>query len=87
VNPWFFPSFCGSAGIFCTGEVYSGIPELVCPYQEVLDSTLNYPIYFPLIRAFNSTDGTMWDLVNEINGMHAKCKVFGNARFCLKYSN
>ena len=44
VNPSFFPSFCEAAGIFCTGEVYSGEPKWVCPYQEVLDSTLNYPV-------------------------------------------
>lgn len=40
----FFPGFAAAATVFCTGEIYSGVPAYVCPYQEVMDSTLNYPV-------------------------------------------
>jgi alpha-amylase len=31
--------------------------------------------YFPLIRAFQATNGSMEDLVEEISGMKESCKV------------
>ena len=46
VNPSFFTSFCQAANdTFCLGEVDSGVPAYVCPYQEAMGSTLNYPMY------------------------------------------
>lgn len=45
VESSFFPGFSDAAGIFCTGEVLDGSPGDVCPYTQVLDSALNYPVY------------------------------------------
>lgn len=74
INPGFFTSFCESAGVFCMGEVYSGDSDYVCPYQEVMDSTLNYPIYWALTRAFSSSDGSLQDLAKEMKTMQYGCK-------------
>lgn len=48
VEPDFFPGYQEAAGVYCVGEVDNGNPALDCPYQEVLDGVLNYPMYIPL---------------------------------------
>lgn len=45
VESSFFPGFTKAASVFCIGEVLDGAPSIVCPYNKVLDSTLNYPVY------------------------------------------
>lgn len=45
VDEAFYPPFEKAAGVFCTGEVFDGDPNYVCPYQNYMDSTLNYPMY------------------------------------------
>ncbi|KAL1885186.1 hypothetical protein Plec18167_001843 [Paecilomyces lecythidis] len=70
----FWPGFNNASGVFNTGEVLNGDPSYVCPYQEVMDSILNYPIYYPLIDAFKSTSGSMSDLANQINSVKSACK-------------
>lgn len=41
----FWAGFEAAAGVYCVGEVDNGDPTLVCPYQEVLDGVLDYPMY------------------------------------------
>lgn len=51
----FWPQFCGSAGVFCMGEVFGGIDvEPVAQYQgpQGLDSVLNFPLQSALLAAF-----------------------------------
>jgi len=74
VDTAFFPSFGDAANVFMIGEVNSGVVSYACPYQSVMDSILNYPVYFPLTRAFASTEGSMLDLANEISWMQSSCK-------------
>ncbi|KAF2084296.1 glycoside hydrolase family 13 protein [Saccharata proteae CBS 121410] len=74
VDSAFWPGFNAAAGVFCTGEVYDGDPAYTCPYQQVLDSVLNYMTYYPLIRAFESTSGSISDLVDSINTVKSTCK-------------
>ncbi|KAI9734150.1 MAG: hypothetical protein M1818_006645 [Claussenomyces sp. TS43310] len=74
VEKEFFSGFSEAAGVYCIGEIYSGVPEYACPYQEVLDGVLNYPIYFPLVRAFASPSGTFYDLMDEISLVKTECK-------------
>ena len=45
VSKSFLGPFNQAAGVFCTGEVYSGDPAYTCPYQQNLDSVLNFPLY------------------------------------------
>jgi len=55
------------------GEVYSGDVAEVCSYQEVMDSALNYPVYWTLTRAFSSTNGSMPDFAAEIGYVKDGC--------------
>lgn len=74
INTEFFPGFCKSAGVFCMGEVYSDESDYVCTYQQVMDSTLNYPIYWNLTQAFSSTNGSLQNLAEEMHTMEYGCK-------------
>ena len=60
----FWPGFTSAAGVFNQGEVLDGDPGYVGPYQTAGSiNPFNYPIYYPLTRAFNGT-GDLSDLVN-----------------------
>ena len=48
----FWKEFAASAGVFSIGEVSDGRISYVAGYQEDLDSTLNYPLYFQLKNVF-----------------------------------
>ncbi|PKX92761.1 alpha-amylase [Aspergillus novofumigatus IBT 16806] len=69
----FWPGFNDAAGVYCIGEVFDGDPAYTCPYQDVLDGVLNYPTYYPLLKAFQSTSGSMSDLYNMINTVKSQC--------------
>ncbi|KAJ5466958.1 hypothetical protein N7475_004710 [Penicillium sp. IBT 31633x] len=70
----FWPAFNAAAGVYCVGEVFDGDVDFTCPYQEVMDGVLNYPIYYPLLNAFKSTSGDMAGLYNAINTVKSACK-------------
>ncbi|KZT61240.1 glycoside hydrolase family 13 protein [Calocera cornea HHB12733] len=48
----FWPGFCGSAGVFCMGEVFGGDVGYNAEYQGYLDSVLDYPGYDYVVSAF-----------------------------------
>ncbi|KAI6854499.1 alpha-amylase [Hortaea werneckii] len=73
VEPEFFPSFVDAAGIFATGEVMTGDERLACEWGESIGSILNYPVYYPLIRAFSGPQGDIATLVAKINSMRENC--------------
>lgn len=56
------------------GEVLDGDVDYACAYTDDLDGILNYPMYFQLVSAFESTSGSMSSLVNAINSVKASCK-------------
>ena len=58
VNDAFLPPFVEAAGVFTFGEVYSGVVDNVCRYQtkDLVAGLPNFPIYFPLIKAFTAGD-------------------------------
>lgn len=61
----FWPSFLASAGVGNVGEVLDGSPSYVGAYQKSAQiNPFNYPIYYPLVRAFNGTGGNMTELIN-----------------------
>ncbi|EIW67260.1 hypothetical protein TREMEDRAFT_33638 [Tremella mesenterica DSM 1558] len=61
----FWKTFTSSAGIANIGEVLNGDPMYVSGYQSNGNiNTFNYPTYYPLVRAFNSTSGNLTELVN-----------------------
>lgn len=69
----FWPSWVSAAGVYCVGEVDNGDATIACPYQNYLDGVLNYPTYFPLVRAFESTSGSISDLYNMVNTVKSDC--------------
>jgi alpha-amylase len=74
VNTGFLPPFVKAANVFTMGEVYSGLIEKVCPYQDELQGLPNYPVWFPLIQAF--TAGKMEGLAQMVNDVEKGCKNF-----------
>ncbi|KAJ6032705.1 alpha-amylase [Penicillium herquei] len=69
----FWSGFESAAGVYCVGEVDNGDASLVCPYQEVMDGVLDYPMYYPLLRAFESSSGSISDLYDMINTVKSDC--------------
>lgn len=74
VDNAFFPPFQSAAGgMHILGEVFNGDPTYVCPYQEYMSGVLNYPQYYWVTQAFESTSGSISNLVNGINEMKSDC--------------
>lgn len=73
VQPEFFIDFVNASGVFATGETKQGDNLLVCRWAETIGSILNYPIYYPLTRAFSSWEGSINDLVTTIYTMQENC--------------
>ena len=73
VQPSFFTNFVDAAGVFSTGEVMQGDSSVACQWAETIGSILNYPVYYPLIRAFGSSNGNINDLVTTIYATQANC--------------
>ncbi|OQO11107.1 hypothetical protein B0A48_05362 [Cryoendolithus antarcticus] len=73
VQPDFFPGFVDAAGVFATGEALNGDNSIACVWEEAIGSILNYPIYFPLIRAFTDPGGSINDLVETIESTKQNC--------------
>jgi alpha-amylase len=55
------------------GEVGNGDPTNFCPYQNYMSGVLNYPAYYWITQAFESTSGSISNLVNGINEMKSDC--------------
>ncbi|GAB7364059.1 hypothetical protein MBLNU230_g4613t2 [Neophaeotheca triangularis] len=70
----FFRGFVESAGVFATGEVLHGDVRVACQWEETIGSILNYPVYYPLIRAFQDNKGSINDLVSTIESSKEWCK-------------
>lgn len=73
VEPEFFEGFVKSAGVFATGETMDGDNKFVCQWANTIGSVLNYPIYYPLTRAFSNPQGNINDLVSTIYTMKDNC--------------
>lgn len=70
INQGFWAGFQAAAGgIHTLGEVWHDSPSVVCPYQNYLHGLMNYPTYYWITQAFQSTSGSISNLVNGINTM------------------
>ncbi|KAF4784519.1 alpha amylase [Colletotrichum scovillei] len=74
VEPSFWPAFEASAGVAAFGEVFHGDPVYVAPYQDVMSGVMNYPVYYWLTQAFQSTTGSIWNLSNGIKTLIATAR-------------
>ncbi|KAJ9108825.1 hypothetical protein QFC21_000145 [Naganishia friedmannii] len=64
----FWPDFVSAAGVHAVGEVLDGDPAYVAAYQNnSMSSVFNYPLYYALDSAFNSTSKTLSDVVTALN--------------------
>ncbi|KAL3426885.1 alpha-amylase [Phlyctema vagabunda] len=68
----FLASFVQNAEVFTFGEIYSGVLDDVCRYQEFMDGLPNYLTYFPLIQAF--TAGNMKGLAKMVGDVASDCQ-------------
>lgn len=48
VRKEFWQTFTEAAGVFTMGEVLDGSVGYNAPYQEVMDSVLNYPAHYQI---------------------------------------
>ncbi|THW64366.1 alpha-amylase [Aureobasidium pullulans] len=74
VNKAFYPPFEQAAGVYIAGEVYEGNPTTFCDYQNYMDGMLNFPSYYWITEAFQSTSGSISNLYNGINTLKSSCK-------------
>ncbi|KAJ6089276.1 hypothetical protein N7467_004492 [Penicillium canescens] len=73
VQKSFWPGYNDAAGVYCVGEIFNGDPAYTCDYQNYMDGVLNYPIYYQLLYAFQSSSGSISDLYNMINSVKSDC--------------
>ncbi|KAH8593274.1 alpha-amylase [Bisporella sp. PMI_857] len=73
VDNAFFPGFESASGVYIVGEVYNGDPAYVCPYQNYMSGVLNFPTYYWITQAFQSTSGSISNLVNGVNNIKSAC--------------
>ncbi|QKX54781.1 uncharacterized protein TRUGW13939_01870 [Talaromyces rugulosus] len=73
VQESFWPGYNSAAGVYCVGEVFDGDPAYTCPYQNYLDAVLNYPIYYQLLYAFESSSGSISGLYDMISSVASDC--------------
>ncbi|KAI5242421.1 alpha-amylase [Aureobasidium subglaciale] len=74
VEKSFYPPFEQAAGVYTVGEVFEGDPSKFCDYQNYLDGALNFPSYYWITQAFQSTSGSISNLYNGINTLKSSCK-------------
>ena len=74
VQPDFFTSFVKSAGVFSTAEVYLSNDTQACRWEETVGSIINYPLYWPLTSAFQSSSGSISDLTKMMESEKSSCK-------------
>lgn len=48
----FWVEYTKAAGVYSVGEVFNGDPHYVSGYQGSVDATLNYPMYYVLLKVF-----------------------------------
>ncbi|CZT09340.1 hypothetical protein WAI453_003201 [Rhynchosporium graminicola] len=73
LNNAFLAPFEKAAGVYVIGEVFNGNPSYTCAYQKDVSGLMNFPAYFWIRRAFESTSGSISELVNGINTMKSTC--------------
>ncbi|KAK8854787.1 hypothetical protein IAR55_003526 [Kwoniella newhampshirensis] len=68
ISQAFWPDFVNAAGVFNQGEVLQGDAAYVGPYQNNAQvNPFNYPVYYPLVRAFNGTNQNLQELTTMVS--------------------
>ena len=76
----FWSEYTKSAGVYSVGEVFNGNPQYVGGYQGPVAATLNYPMYFKLLNAFQSkqTMRNIHDGVTQNSWPFSDVSILGN---------
>ncbi|RAL13909.1 alpha-amylase [Aspergillus homomorphus CBS 101889] len=74
IPPVFFSDFSKSAGVFTVGEGATRTAQDYCPLQSSLGGLLNYPLYYILTEAFNTTNGDLTTIVESIDFIKTQCE-------------
>ncbi|KAF6837808.1 glycoside hydrolase family 13 protein (alpha amylase) [Colletotrichum musicola] len=74
VEKSFWPPFERAAGVYAVGEVFHGDPKYVVPYQDSMSGLMNYPVYYWVTQAFQSTSGSIWNLANGVKELAATAR-------------
>ncbi|KAJ5140500.1 hypothetical protein N7448_003908 [Penicillium atrosanguineum] len=73
-SPVFFSSFSKSAGIFTMGEGATRDASGYCSLQPSISGLLNYPLYYILSEAFNTTNGDLNKIIQSIDYIRTHCE-------------
>ncbi|BCS13451.1 alpha-amylase [Aspergillus luchuensis IFO 4308] len=74
IAPDFFSNFTKSSGVFTIGEGATADAADVCPLQPSLNGLLNYPLYYILTNAFNTTNGNLSTITESISYTKGQCE-------------
>ncbi|KAI8629132.1 alpha-amylase [Xylariaceae sp. FL1651] len=87
VEKSFWPGFGEAAGCYLVGEVFTGDPTIFPDWLNYMSGTMNYPVYYWITRAFQSTSATMTELLNGINQMKGQMKTGTLGSFLENHDN
>ncbi|CAG7971313.1 unnamed protein product [Penicillium salamii] len=74
ISPDFFANFTKSAGIFTMGEGATRDASGYCDLQPSISGLLNYPLYYIMSEAFNTTNGDLNRVVQSIDHTRESCQ-------------
>ncbi|KAJ6184948.1 hypothetical protein N7519_006249 [Penicillium mononematosum] len=74
IPPVFFSDFSKSAGVFTMGEGATRVASGYCSLQPSLSGLLNYPLYYILSEAFNTTNGDLNRILQAIDHIRTHCE-------------
>ncbi len=74
LNKPFFTSFESAAGVYMICEVYNYPIASVCDYQNYVSGLLNFPLWYLVIDAFQTIQGSIANLYNGITQVQGSCK-------------
>ncbi|KAJ5623592.1 hypothetical protein N7490_012197 [Penicillium lividum] len=74
IAPAFFTNFGNSAGVFTMGEGATKDASGYCSLQPKISGLLNYPLYYILSDAFNTTNGDLNTIIQSIDYIKTHCK-------------
>ncbi|KAJ5753541.1 CAZyme family GH13 [Penicillium nucicola] len=74
IPPVFFSNFTRAAGVFTMGEGATRDASGYCSLQPGLSGLLNYPLYYILSEAFNTTNGDLNRIVQSIDYIRSNCE-------------
>ncbi|KAF8424280.1 glycoside hydrolase superfamily [Tirmania nivea] len=75
----FWPGFTNAAGVFSVGEVFNGDPAYVGPYQNYMQSLVNFPMYYVItdVYARRASPQTLVNQHNAVSSSFSRPELLG----------